>query len=47
MDGLCVLTDPQFSDRTLDSFIAPSRIRELPCSLEDLKRVDVVLVSHK
>lgn len=47
IDGLCVLTDPQFSERTLASWIAPKRIRELPCSIEDLKTIDVVLVSHK
>lgn len=48
IDGLCVLTDPLFSDRTADIALAPKRIRgrEVPCALRDLVRIDVVIVSH-
>jgi N-acyl-phosphatidylethanolamine-hydrolysing phospholipase D len=47
MDNLAILTDPALSDRTLPSRIAPQRLRPSPCRLDELKQVDVVLVSHK
>ncbi|WWD09313.1 hypothetical protein V865_007436 [Kwoniella europaea PYCC6329] len=46
LDNLTILTDPALSDRTLPSRIAPQRLRPSPCELSELKRVDVVLVSH-
>ncbi|EIW65767.1 hypothetical protein TREMEDRAFT_46031 [Tremella mesenterica DSM 1558] len=46
LDNLTILTDPALSDRTLPSRLAPQRLRPPPCSLSDLKRIDVVLVSH-
>ncbi|KAK1922686.1 beta-lactamase superfamily domain-containing protein [Papiliotrema laurentii] len=46
MDNLAILTDPALSDRTLPSRIAPQRLRPPPCTLDELKKIDVVLVSH-
>ncbi|ORY33016.1 beta-lactamase superfamily domain-domain-containing protein [Naematelia encephala] len=46
MDNLAILTDPALSERTLESWVAPTRLRPPPCRLDELKRVDVVLVSH-
>lgn len=46
IDGLCVLTDPIFSDRTVETWFAPSRLRPVPCALRELLKIDVVLVSH-
>lgn len=47
MDNLAILTDPALSDRTLPSRVAPQRLRPSPCTLDELKKVDLVLVSHK
>lgn len=47
LDNLAVLTDPALSDKTLESVLAPHRLRPSPCELEELRRIDVVLVSHK
>lgn len=46
LDKLAILTDPALQDRTIPSMLAPQRIRPAPCTLEELKRVDLVLVSH-
>lgn len=45
IEGLNILTDPVFADRPVD-WVGPKRLRPTPCRLEDLKRVDIVLVSH-
>lgn len=47
MHGVNVLTDPVFSDKPVESIVSPKRMRPMPCSFKDLKRVDVVLLSHK
>ena len=47
MDNLGILTDPALSDKPLKSILAPHRLRPSPCRLDELPRVDVVLVSHK
>lgn len=47
LDSLAILTDPALSDRTIPSRLAPQRLRPAPCTLDELRRVDVVLVSHK
>lgn len=47
LDKLAILTDPALSHRTLPSRVAPERLRPPPCRLDELRRVDVVLVSHK
>lgn len=47
MHGITVLTDPIFGDQPLASFLSPSRMRPMPCAVDTLRRVDVVLVSHK
>ncbi|KAK4689377.1 N-acyl-phosphatidylethanolamine-hydrolyzing phospholipase D, partial [Tremellales sp. Uapishka_1] len=46
LDNLTILTDPALSDQTLPSIVAPHRLRPSPCTLDELRRVDVVLVSH-
>lgn len=46
LDSLAILTDPALSEKTLESRLAPVRLRPPPCSLADLRKVDVVLVSH-
>lgn len=46
IEGVCVLTDPVFTERTVDSFLAPRRLRPAPCTLASLRKIDVVLVSH-
>ena len=45
--GLNILTDPQFSERASPfSFVGPRREVPLPFRLDELPRIDVVLVSH-
>jgi N-acyl-phosphatidylethanolamine-hydrolysing phospholipase D len=47
IDGLNILTDPQFSERASPlSFVGPKREVPLPVQLEELPRIDVVLISH-
>lgn len=46
IDGISILTDPVFSNKTIDTWLAPPRLRRTPCDLEDLPAVDIVLVSH-
>ena len=45
--GLNVLTDPQFSDRAFPvQWAGPKRRVPLPARLEELPRIDLVIVSH-
>ncbi|KAI8848028.1 beta-lactamase superfamily domain-containing protein [Chytridium lagenaria] len=46
MDGYNILTDPIFSSRTVGEWVGPKRIQKVPCGLEDLPKIDIVLVSH-
>jgi len=47
LDGFNFLTDPVFSDRcSPTSFVGPKRFRPLPLQLEDLPRIDFVVLSH-
>ncbi|KAI9363989.1 beta-lactamase superfamily domain-containing protein [Zopfochytrium polystomum] len=46
MDGYNILTDPIFSSRTVGEWVGPKRIQRVPCRLEDLPKIDIVLVSH-
>lgn len=47
VNGLNILTDPLFSKRTSPfAFMGPARVREPGIRLEDLPRIDLVLVSH-
>lgn len=47
MDGLNILTDPIWSDRTSPvSFAGPKRHRAPGIRFEDLPRIDAILVSH-
>lgn len=47
LNGVNVLTDPHFSERASPlSFAGPKRQVTLPARLEDLPRIDLVVVSH-
>ena len=47
IDGVCVLIDPVWDERASPmSWAGPKRFFAAPVRLEDLPRVDVVLVSH-
>ena len=47
MDELILLTDPIFSARASPSQrVGPKRFRRAPCSVDELPRIDAVLVSH-
>jgi L-ascorbate metabolism protein UlaG (beta-lactamase superfamily) len=45
--GVNILTDPQFSERASPvSFAGPKRAVALPLAIDELPRIDVVLISH-
>ncbi|XP_056878980.1 N-acyl-phosphatidylethanolamine-hydrolyzing phospholipase D isoform X1 [Takifugu flavidus] len=47
IDGLNVLTDPIFSQRASPvQFMGPKRYRGPPCTVEQLPRIDAVVISH-
>lgn len=47
MDGLNILTDPHYSERTSPvSFAGPKRVRKPGILFEDLPPIDLVLISH-
>ncbi|NGX51338.1 MAG: hypothetical protein K1060chlam2_01204 [Chlamydiae bacterium] len=47
VDGLNLLTDPIWSNRCSPlSFLGPKRRHETPLALENLPRIDLVLISH-
>lgn len=46
MGGLNILTDPCFGKHLFSPYVGPKRISPPPCQLEDLPKVDLVLVSH-
>ncbi|XP_029901688.1 N-acyl-phosphatidylethanolamine-hydrolyzing phospholipase D isoform X2 [Myripristis murdjan] len=47
MDGLNILTDPIFSQRASPvQFVGPRRYRGPPCTVEQLPRIDAVVISH-
>ncbi|XP_041636637.1 N-acyl-phosphatidylethanolamine-hydrolyzing phospholipase D isoform X1 [Cheilinus undulatus] len=47
MDGLNILTDPIFSQRASPfQFMGPKRYRGPPCTVEQLPRIDAVVISH-
>lgn len=47
LDGFVVLTDPMFSERASPStLVGPKRFHPPPLALDDLPRVDAVVVSH-
>ncbi|KAM6986364.1 N-acyl-phosphatidylethanolamine-hydrolyzing phospholipase D [Aplochiton taeniatus] len=47
IDGLTVLTDPMFSQRASPvQFMGPKRFRRPPCTVDQLPRIDAVLISH-
>nr|XP_033815516.1 N-acyl-phosphatidylethanolamine-hydrolyzing phospholipase D isoform X1 [Geotrypetes seraphini] len=47
MDDLVFLTDPVFSQRASPvSFMGPKRFREPPCTIDQLPKIDAVMISH-
>ena len=47
MGGLNVLTDPMFSERaSISQWFGPKRKVRLPVSLDELPRIDLVVISH-
>uniref|UniRef100_A0A8C5HG45 N-acyl-phosphatidylethanolamine-hydrolyzing phospholipase D n=2 Tax=Gouania willdenowi TaxID=441366 RepID=A0A8C5HG45_GOUWI len=47
IDGVNVLTDPIFSQRASPlQFMGPKRYRGPPCTVEQLPRIDAVVISH-
>lgn len=47
IDGLNILTDPIFSQRASPlQFMGPKRYRGPPCTVEQLPRIDAVVISH-
>lgn len=47
MDGLNILTDPIWSERTSPlSFVGPKRVRKPGLKFESLPEIDIVLISH-
>ncbi|WFD02663.1 N-acetylphosphatidylethanolamine-hydrolyzing phospholipase D [Malassezia obtusa] len=46
LHGLSILTDPVFGKQPLESVLSPTRMRPMPCTIHDIRNVDVVLVSH-
>lgn len=49
MNGLNILTDPVFGLQPIESIFSPTRMRPMPCTIQELTegRIDVVLISHK
>ncbi len=46
-DGITVLTDPIFTDRCgIVSFQGPKRYRPVPLKVDELPKVDAVVISH-
>lgn len=47
LEGQIILTDPLFSNRASPSqIIGPKRYRHVPITIEDIPRIDFVLISH-
>lgn len=47
LDGTTILTDPMFSERASpSSLVGPKRFHPPPLALDDLPRIDAVVVSH-
>ena len=47
MEGMSILTDPIFSDRaSFSQWIGPKRYRPPPCTINELPKIDAVIISH-
>ncbi|ODQ63837.1 Metallo-hydrolase/oxidoreductase [Nadsonia fulvescens var. elongata DSM 6958] len=46
MGGMNILTDPLFGNNLVSNYIGPRRLVPSPCKLEELPKIDLVLVSH-
>ena len=46
-DGVTVLTDPIFTSRCgINSFLGPKRLRPVPLKVEELPKIDAIVISH-
>lgn len=49
LDGVTILTDPVFGEQPVASFFSPTRMRPMPCGIDELissAAIDVVLLTH-
>lgn len=46
MGGINVLTDPCFGPHLVNGYLGPKRITPPPCTVNELPKLDVVMVSH-
>ncbi|SNX87426.1 related to FMP30 - mitochondrial inner membrane protein with a role in maintaining mitochondrial morphology [Melanopsichium pennsylvanicum] len=49
MDGVTILTDPVFGEQPVASLFSPTRMRPMPCTIQELvanAAIDVVLLTH-
>ena len=47
LDGFTVMTDPVFSQRaSVSQWLGPKRYRDPPCTIDELPKLDAVLISH-
>lgn len=47
VENLTILTDPVFTQCTINDHLGPKRLRPIPCTLEEVQPyLDIVLVSH-
>lgn len=44
--GINILTDPCFGSHLVSQYVGPKRLVGPPCDVEDLPKIDLVLVSH-
>ena len=44
--GMNILIDPMFSDVSSPFFIGPKRFSNLPCNINDLPSIDIVIITH-
>lgn len=49
LDGVTILTDPVFGEKPVEHLFSPTRMRPMPCSIQELisnATIDVILLTH-
>ncbi|KAI7849774.1 beta-lactamase superfamily domain-containing protein [Circinella umbellata] len=47
IDNITILTDPVFTNCSINDYLGPKRLRPIPCTLDEIaSHIDMVLVSH-
>ena len=47
VDNITILTDPVFTNCSINDYLGPKRLRPIPCTLDEIaSHIDMVLVSH-